>query len=82
MLKEELGLCPYGVICDEQEFIFMPEIQDDTEELTKENEESIKIKNSEESTEKSIKMKISEESYEESMKIKFSEEDENENTTD
>ena len=25
MLKEKLGLCPYGVICDEKEFILMPE---------------------------------------------------------
>ena len=36
MLKEKLGLCPYGVICDKQEFI-LPEIQDDIEELKKEN---------------------------------------------
>ena len=34
MLKEKLGLCPYGVICDEQEFI-LPEIQDDIKELKK-----------------------------------------------
>ena len=33
MIKEKLGFCPYGVICDEQEFILMPEIQDDIEEL-------------------------------------------------
>ena len=46
MLKEKLGLCPYGVICDEQEFI-LPEIQDDIEELKKENKESIKIKSPE-----------------------------------
>ena len=50
MLKEKLGLCPYGVICDKQEFI-LPEIQDDIEELKKENKESIKIKIFEESTE-------------------------------
>ena len=42
MLKEKLGLCPYGVICDEQEFV-LPEIQDNIE-----NKESIKIKISEE----------------------------------
>ena len=47
ILKEKLGLCPYEVICDEQEFI-LPEIQDDIEELKKENKESIKIKISEE----------------------------------
>ena len=29
MLKEKLGLCPYGVIFDEQEFILMPETQQD-----------------------------------------------------
>ena len=46
MIKEKLGLCPYEVICDEQEFI-LPEIQGDIEELKKENKESIKIKNSE-----------------------------------
>ena len=56
MLKEKLGLCPYGVICDKQEFI-LPEIQDDIEELKKENIESIKIKISEESTEESIEIK-------------------------
>ena len=43
MIKEKLGLCPYEVICDEQEFI-LPEIQGDIEELKKENKESIKIK--------------------------------------
>ena len=37
MLKEKLGFCPYGVICDEQEFVLMPEIQDDIEELKKIN---------------------------------------------
>ena len=46
MIKEKLGLCPYEVICDEQMFI-LPEIQDDIEELKKENKESIKIKSSE-----------------------------------
>ena len=56
MLKEKLGLCPYGVICDEQEFI-LPEIQDDIEELKKENKESMKIKISEESAEESIEIK-------------------------
>ena len=48
MLKEKLGLCPYKVICDEKEFILMPEIQDDIEEFRKENEEPKEIKNSEE----------------------------------
>ena len=33
MLKEKLRLCPYKVICDEKEFILMPKIQDDIEEL-------------------------------------------------
>ena len=47
ILQEKLGLCAYEVICDEQEFI-LPEIQDDIEELKKENKESIKIKISEE----------------------------------
>ena len=47
MLKEKLGLCPYEVICDEQEFI-LPEIQDYIKELRKENKESIEIKSSKE----------------------------------
>ena len=64
MLKEKLGLCPYEVICDEKEFILMLEIQDDIEELKKENKESMKIKISEGSTKKAIKIKSSEESIE------------------
>ena len=64
MLKEKLGLCPYEVICDEKEFILMPEIQDDIEELKKENKESIKIKSPQESTEKAIEIKRLEESIE------------------
>ena len=62
MLKEKLGLCPDEVICNEEEFILMPEIQDDIEELKKENKKSIKIKISEEWTEEPIETKISEES--------------------
>ena len=42
----------------------MPEIQDDIEELKKENKESIKIKSPEESTEKAIEIKRLEESIE------------------
>ena len=61
IFKEKLGLCPYEVISDEKEFILMPEIQDDIEELKKENDESMKIKTSEESTEESMKIKIPEE---------------------
>ena len=33
MLKEKLGLCPYGVICNEQDFNLMSEIQHDFEEI-------------------------------------------------
>ena len=44
MLKEKLGLCPYEVICDEKEFILMPERQHDVGQLKKENKESMKIK--------------------------------------
>ena len=73
VLKEKLGLCPHEVICDEKEFILMPEIQDDIEELKKENEESMKIKSSEESTKKTIKIK----SPEESIEIKSLKKDEN-----
>ena len=75
MLKEKLGLCPYEVICDEQEFI-LPEIQDYIKELKKENKESIEIKSPKEPKE----IKISKESTEESIEIKSSKE--NENTTD
>ena len=93
ILKEKLGLCPYEVICDEQEFI-LPEIKDDIKELKKENKKSIKIKSSEEpkkikiskesikikSPEEPKEIKISEELTEESIEIKSPEE--NENTTD
>ena len=73
ILKEKLGLSPYEVICNEEEFILMPEIQDDIEELKKENEQSMKIKSSEESTKKAIKIK----SPEESIEIKSPKKDEN-----
>ena len=33
MLKEKLGWCPYGVICNEQDFNLMSEIQHDFEEI-------------------------------------------------
>ena len=75
ILKEKLGLCPYEVICDEQEFVLL-EMQDDIKELRKENKESIKIKSSEEPKE----IKIPKESTKESIEIKRPEE--NENTTD
>ena len=90
MLKEKLGLCPYGVICDKQKFI-LPEIQDDIEELKKENEEPIKRKRSDESTKEPIKWKIksSDETTEEPIEIKSSDESikikspkKDENTTD
>ena len=68
MLKEKLGLCPYEVICNEEDFILMPEIQDDIKELKKENKKQKEMKISEESAEESIKIKTSEESAEESMK--------------
>ena len=74
MLNEKLGLCPYEVICSEEDFVLMPEIQDDIEELKKENKESIKIKISEESAEEPIETKISEESAEEPIETKISEE--------
>ena len=38
ILKEKLGLCPYEVIHDEQEFV-LPEMQDDIKVLKTENEE-------------------------------------------
>ena len=76
MLKEKLGLCPYEVICNEEDFILMPEIQDDIKELKKENKEPKEIKISEEPKE----TKTSKESTEEPMKIKSPKE--NENTTD
>ena len=73
ILKEKLGLCPYEVICNEEEFILMPEIQDDIEKLKRENEEPKEIKISKESTEEPIETKISEEP----MEIKCPEKDEN-----
>ena len=56
--------CPYEVICDEKEFILMPEIQNDAKALKKENKESIKIKNSDKSNNESIKIKSSDKSIE------------------
>ena len=48
MLKEKLGLCPYEVICDEEEFLLMPEIRDNKEpKKIKISEEPKKIKISE-----------------------------------
>ena len=41
MLKEKLGLCPYEVICNEKDFILIPEIQNDIEKLKQENKKSI-----------------------------------------
>ena len=76
MINEKLGLCLYGIICDEQEYI-LPEMQDDIKELKKENEESMKIKISEELTEESMKINISEQSTEESIEIKGPKKDEN-----
>ena len=73
MLKEKIGLCPYEFICNEADFILMPEIQDDIEEFRKENKEPMKIKSSEESTNKAIKIK----SPEEAIEIKSPEKDEN-----
>ena len=67
MIKEKLGLHPYRVICDKQEFI-LPEIQDDIEKLKKENEEPKEIKSFE---------KPKEISFEESIKIKSPKEDNN-----
>ena len=81
MLKEKLGLCPYGVICDEKEFILMPETQYNVEQLKKENKESpkesMKIKSSEESTKEPMETKSSEESTKEPMEIKSPKKDEN-----
>ena len=76
MLKEKLGLCPYEVICDEKEFILMPERQHDVGQLKKENKESMKIKNPEELVEKAIEIKSPEED-EKTIEIKSLEEDEN-----
>ena len=76
MPKEKLGLCPYEVICDEKEFILMPERQHDVGQLKKENKESMKIKNPEELVEKAIEIKSPEED-EKTIEIKSLEEDEN-----
>ena len=79
MLKEKLGLCPYEVICDEKEFILMPERQHDVGQLKKENKESMKIKSPKVLAEKAIEIKSPEED-EKTIEIKSPEEDEN--TTD
>ena len=51
MLKEKLDICPYGVICNEQEFILMPEIQDTDKELIKESDVELIEESDEESIE-------------------------------
>ena len=76
MLKEKLGLCPYEFICDEKEFILMPERQHDVGQLKKENKESMKIKSPEELAEKAIETKSPEED-EKTIEIKSLEEEEN-----
>ena len=43
MLKEKLGLCPYEDTYNEKEFTLMPEIEDDIEQVKKENQKSMKI---------------------------------------
>ena len=43
MLKEKLGLCPYEDTDNEKEFTLMPEIEDDIEQVKKENQKSMKI---------------------------------------
>ena len=80
MLKEKFGLWSYELICNEQEFILMPETQHGVEQLKKENEKLMKIKSSEESTKESMKIKSSEESAEEPIEVKSPKKDEN--TTD
>ena len=57
MLKEKLGICPYGVICNKQEFILIPEIQDTDKELIEESDEEL----IEESHEELIEIKNPEE---------------------
>ena len=57
VLKEKVGLCPYEVVCNGEEFILMPRIQYDVQELKKENEESMKINIFEGWTEESIEIK-------------------------
>ena len=73
MLKEKLGLCPYEVICDEQDFILMSKIQDtDKELLEKSNEEIIEESDEEliEKLDEELIEKSDEELIEELVEIK------------
>ena len=53
MLKEKLGLCPYEIICDEQEFILMPEIQNTNKNLIKKLDKKLIEQSDDELTEQS-----------------------------
>ena len=73
MLEEKLGLCPYEVICDEQDFILMSKIQDtDKELLEKSNEEIIEESDEEliEKLDEELIEKSDEELIEELVEIK------------
>ena len=77
MLEEKLGLCPYEVICDEQDFILMSKIQDTDKELIEESDEELFEESDEELIEELDKELIEksdeeliEESHEELVEIK------------
>ena len=41
MLKKKLDLCPYEIICDKQQFILMPEIQNTDKKLIKKSDKKL-----------------------------------------
>ena len=53
ILKEKFGLCPYEIICDEQEFILMPEIQNTNKNLIKKLDKKLIEQSDDELTEQS-----------------------------
>ena len=58
MLKEKLGLYPYEIICDEQKFILMPEIQNTDKKLIKKSDKKLIEQSDDELTEQSTEESI------------------------
>ena len=67
MLKKKLGICPYEVI-DEEDFILMPEAQDNIREPTKEPTKESTKESSEETSEETTKESTKESSKEPTKK--------------
>ena len=53
MLKEKLGLCPYEIICDEREFVLIPEIKNTDKKIIKKLDKKLNEQSDDELTEQS-----------------------------